>query len=59
MSFHPIQWLHLWNMAIGFTLFGILVTVSNNIKLFIENGSKLAGFGEFPFQKKNKNKRET
>ncbi|GAA5794852.1 hypothetical protein EDC94DRAFT_591710 [Helicostylum pulchrum] len=47
LTFHPIQWLHLWNMVIGYTLFGILVTVSNNIKTFIDHGSVLAGFGSF------------
>lgn len=46
LSFHPIQWLHLWNMVIGYTLFGILVTISSNIKTFIDNGSVLAGFGK-------------
>lgn len=45
-SLHLIQWIHIWNSIIGLVLFGTLIGVSSNIKTFIDNGSKLAGFGK-------------
>lgn len=45
-SLHLIQWIHIWNTMIGVVVFGTLIGVSKNIKLFIDNGSKLAGFGK-------------
>ncbi|KAI7888018.1 uncharacterized protein EV154DRAFT_566819 [Mucor mucedo] len=44
-SLHLIQWIHIWNTMIGVVVFGTLIGVSKNIKVFIDSGSKLAGFG--------------
>lgn len=46
-SVHPIQVIHFWNALVGWILFGLLIGVSTQIRSFINNGSVLAGFGEF------------